>query len=932
MPEDEKNNTVNKGSGSNTNNVVNTAAVPGNASMMSISSSDRSNVEEKKTDNDGDIGGVGKAQSDSSKAAGAGALDVKKPLAGGASSSIIGEKDKGMPPSSNGGGAGTELSVSGNNQDNKANITSPPQINTVAQSQKSTSGGQEDKGGAAKKEKSQDEIIGMDVDKNSGGNTNNPGGRKRSAGEAAAAISSSKGGNGNTANKNPPSNEPPTKVARYQVEGKITSTSEKKVDVGTVNGETQQSQSQGTTSTVNTSQSSEGDGSVASTAAAASATSTDDVQMQSSSDVDDDYEVPECDVAFKAMVKLDKIPASKPLPPLTPRELSQLELSLQIGEKFSNYTDYTTWREDWNGNLQLIDKDLIMNRDQLAKNPDGKRITIQFCDYVAKHARHADDFGGIKYLFSFIYNMTDTPSMAKRILAYYLQCPATSVAERLSLVLEATRRISYDPSVLSQDGWTTVKSDVPDGYSGGSHLIGRRVIWHSYEAIVIAFVRDEDIGDLWKCMWVEDHDTFDLEADELQEGMKKWERRASKRKVPLEKASSKPSRTSSSARFEESRKFTVEGVEEGIILAKSYKAKGGRPWPARIMHVTEVKELGVTVTSRRSSSKSEIHVVFLAPYWNGTKNGTNGSEAQRAKSQFSTGPLFELETMDVSSETIMKYPYNTETELSIDNIRNEFSFLGLPKAAFSRFLDAHRIAMALKSYANQENKKSVRADAVHADTFSSLTDTHPLSIKTFFFPDAMLNLPFGYILSKYPDPTETRSKMILNDDTSELKEPVMQLHTMLQSITPPNCWGENEHAVGNNALRTPKKDKSFFPQDSYGLTPTISPSLNLSARAQNASTKELWKIGNFASDYFLRHIEKVENGISPLSVIQSSLSDLVKSLNQMVVAAEQASFANLDSRQKNLSSFIIQLLAAKVSQIYEYPFFGKPDRNNNLLN
>merc|ERR1712161_123725 len=105
--------------------------------------------------------------------------------------------------------------------------------------------------------------------------------------------------------------------------------------------------------------------------------------------------------------------------------------------------------------------------------------------------------------------MKGTPEMAKRIMAYYLQLQGKTVVQRFQDLME--------------DGWTTVKADNPDSELGGAFLIGRKVIWHRYEVIIIAFVRDDEIGDLWKAMWFEDKDTFDLEADEIQEGMQRWE-------------------------------------------------------------------------------------------------------------------------------------------------------------------------------------------------------------------------------------------------------------------------------------------------------------------------------------------------------------------------------------------------------------------------
>ena len=619
-------------------------------------------------------------------------------------------------------------------------------------------------------------------------------------------------------------------------------------------------------------------------------------------------EMPECDAAFRSMVKLSPIPNAKPLPKLTYKEFAQLEAALQIGDKYATYTEHHTWREDWNGNLQLVDKELIMNREDLIQNPEAKKVTMHFCDWVAKLARHGDDFIAVRLLFSFIFNIKGTPPMAKRILAYNIQRPASSVAERLQFVMDASRRISYDPTVLNQDGWTTAKSDVPDGHTGGSYLIGRRVFWHGYEALVIAFVRDEDIGDLWKCFWIEDQDTFDLEADELQEGMKKWEKKIAKRRV----TNSLVSKNRPSIRYEANRNFSISGIEDGIILARSYKSKSARPWPARVMHVTEIKALGAQLTgSRRSSVKNEIHVVFLAPFWNGERAGSTPG-VPTATSQYATGPLFELETIDVSNDTIQKYQYgrSDKATLSITDLQSEFNFLGLPKAAFPRFLDAHRMAMALKLYANKENRKRRHMTAIDAEATASLTETHPLSIKTFSFPDALLNLPFGYILSKFPD-LATHSK----EDGAGCEEPVMQLQFMLDSLIPPRCFNVDTNIPSSQRWETPVK-RNVQPlsiPDSRGFTPTISPPLNASLRrTSEADSSMLWDSSSFASSYLINQIQPSPDGkLSPLHTLYEQLERLVKNLNKMVIALEEGTTSNLDMRREKLASIIVQCMTVK---------------------
>jgi len=81
---------------------------------------------------------------------------------------------------------------------------------------------------------------------------------------------------------------------------------------------------------------------------------------------------PSNEFSFSYRVKLDPIPDVGTLHKLNPREVTELELALQIGDKY-DHTDDNRWRDDWNGNLQLIDKDIVINRGQLAKNPHSKR-------------------------------------------------------------------------------------------------------------------------------------------------------------------------------------------------------------------------------------------------------------------------------------------------------------------------------------------------------------------------------------------------------------------------------------------------------------------------------------------------------------------------------------------------------------------------------
>lgn len=607
------------------------------------------------------------------------------------------------------------------------------------------------------------------------------------------------------------------------------------------------------------------------------------------------FDLPECDEYFLSLVKLHPIPDASPLQSLTTKEVSLLESALQIGPRFRDYSDDWSWKGDWNGNLQLLHKDIILNRDVLASNPSAKKITMTFFDSVTKHARHPDDFASVRHLFSYVYNMPDIPAMAKQILAHYIQRPVASILERQKSIVEAIDRISYDPIVLNQDGWTTAKVDVPDSATGGAFMIGRKILWERFPAVVIAFVHDEGLGDLWKCMWTDDLDTFDLEADELQEGIKRWERKMAREKENNKQ--SKVVKSSTSARFEQSRNFTVKGVEDGIILATSYKAKTGRPWPARIMHVAEIKS--GQLTSRRSSSKNEIHVVFLAPYWN-----NQAVRSTNASSTYESGPLFELETIDVSENTIQEYPYDIKDgTLSIDKLRTAFSFLGLPKSALRRYLNSHRIAMALKTYAHKMNSKNVEQSS-NIDALSSMTETHPLSVKTFLFPEALLCLPFEYTLQKYPKVPDLDKVTKIDDDDIEETEPIIKLSQMLESLCPPLCWNNSSSGTTNTdaKLQSPYRDELKLVTKSPEKIPLPIGGL----------TKEnSFNYQQFCSKFIIDKFEH-EGGapIIPLQALKRTLEDLVSQLNGSIVEVESVS--NPQERQSHLRTFLLDCLTTKV--------------------
>lgn len=380
------------------------------------------------------------------------------------------------------------------------------------------------------------------------------------------------------------------------------------------------------------------------------------------SDDDLDYTYDLIDPALSGVMKLEDmiIPKVDPLESLTFRDLAELEAALQIGDHY-NYGEDDGWKGDWAGNLDLFRKEVVVNKNYLNTQPSAKPIRIDYCDWVASNARDKKDLRGLELLFRYVYHMKGTPAMAKKILAYALQRPAQSSEERLDIIIKAANRMNYDPIVLKQDGWTIKKTENPEGPLGGAIYIGRRVIWQKHEAVIVAYIPDETYGGLWKGVFLEDLDTFDMEPGELAQALRKFENKSRKK-------TTRSSTHSGSTRFAATAKFTVPGIENGIILAKpTHRASKGIMWPARVRNVVEGKltadgkvvsvfisimlcsssVLHVYLTlclqssrQRRNSSKNQIHVIFLAPFWNA--QDADASKITNATDPYSVGKLQSL--------------------------------------------------------------------------------------------------------------------------------------------------------------------------------------------------------------------------------------------------------------------------------------------------
>jgi acetoin utilization deacetylase AcuC-like enzyme len=605
------------------------------------------------------------------------------------------------------------------------------------------------------------------------------------------------------------------------------------------------------------------------------------------------------DPALADVMRLEDmvIPKVDPLESLTFRDLAQLEAALQIGDHY-NYGEDDGWKGDWAGNLDLFRKEVVVNKNYLNTQPSGKPIRIDYCDWVASNARDHNDLRGLELLFRYVYHMKGTPAMAKKILAYALQRPAKSSEERLDFIIKAANRMNYDPIVLQQDGWTIKKADSPEGPLGGAIYIGKRVMWQKHEAVVVGYIPDETYGGLWKGVFLEDLDTFDMEPGELQRGLKKWENKQRQK-------TTRSNAATGSTRFAATAKFVVPGIENGIILAKpTNRAAKGLLWPARVRNVVEGK-LTAEGKVRRNSSKNQIHVIFLAPFWNAQE--VSPSKMADATDPYSLGPLFEYDTVEVSEYNIQEYALDS---ISIEKLEASFKFHNLPKAVFPRYLDSHRLAVSLKTYAEKHMPKN-RDSEDQLLASASLTESHILSVKAPIFPNVVLNLPFDYILSKLAHPLELASASLDNTE-EETQEPVIDIDGIVHSLSPPDCFGQKSQTPRTSSCLSPEvlpasPDPHFTPAKSAKRALQL-PDENHGG--EDADT--IWSINKFASD-FLMSLFQTED--SSNEYFMDGVAQLGKMMTALVLKLRQtcSAYGDYEMNKKviELKKILCQCLLMK---------------------
>ena len=255
-------------------------------------------------------------------------------------------------------------------------------------------------------------------------------------------------------------------------------------------------------------------------------------------------------------------------------------------------------------------------------------------------------------------------------------------------------------------------------------------------------------------------------------------------------------------------------------------------------------------------------------------------------------------------------PFDT---ISLEKVESSFRFLGLPKAVFPRYLDAHRLAVALKTYSIRHitNDSSSRSDA-QVEASASLLESHKLSVRTPQFPQVALTLPFDYILSKLPHPSDMAS-MHNNDDETDI-EPTIDIGAIIKSMSPPECFGikPTVSEEGDSSLLTPRDDnKDILQSPDPTFTPACLPSPATTKEA--LSSPEKWTINKFASDFLFGLFASCNDddiAIEGLAHMEKLLTALITKLRQL---SDVFGTYSASKRKAEMKTILCQILLIKAA-------------------
>lgn len=197
-------------------------------------------------------------------------------------------------------------------------------------------------------------------------------------------------------------------------------------------------------------------------------------------------------------------------------------------------------------------------------------------------------------------------------------------------------------------------------------------------------------------------------------------------------------------------------------------------------------------------------------------------------------------------------------------------------------------------------------------------ECHSLSIRAPIYPDAALNLPIDYVLSKLPHPSElsfTLTSTSMKDADEDDSEPTIDIHSILQSMTPPSCFGmvaSRQAEEGSNLLASPVRQQQILSPDNM-FTPSADrpPPPPLASEMAPEDDDSLWQTSKFASEYLCNFFQGRTNDAH--SVVSGSQVEgiIVSLISRLRHLSKETPGKTLDERRNVMKGLLHQILMSK---------------------
>ena len=190
---------------------------------------------------------------------------------------------------------------------------------------------------------------------------------------------------------------------------------------------------------------------------------------------------------------------------------------------------------------------------------------------------------------------------------------------------------------------------------------------------------------------------------------------------------------------------------------------------------------------------------------------------------------------------------------------------------------------------------------------AALFDTHALAINTPRFPNALLDLPFLYVLSKLKSPGKQKAAA---EEEEDMIEPTLQLAYIMKSMEPPRCYGR-EATVAIEGPET--QNGSHDNNDKSILSIMASPASKTDSSRLVVRNGDELAVRSILNSFLEEELAKLAKTDLPSASLFHDLERLVVRANRII--GDISVDTQIDKANKNikLKSLLQECLRMKVS-------------------